>query len=217
MHYKMTPQEYFRKLIELYFNARKPQYYNPNIQRGRSASVASDFEDLTALFIALNNPHPCEYFVDQPLRFNNKETKYPDIVIQHESGEIKDLIDVKADIGWNRNGMHPLCKEWEERIENVKGTPTQFKQGTTKEKHTGQFSKHLTYHVLVASEENASQQLLEDHARVLADMQNVQLYILSNGIHPNCYKYTQIETLQRINIHEEEFVRFFNHLNPEKE
>ena len=30
MQYKMTPQEYFRKLIELYVNARKPKYYNPN-------------------------------------------------------------------------------------------------------------------------------------------------------------------------------------------
>lgn len=212
MQYKMTPQEYFRKLIELYVNARKPKYYNPNIQRGRSTSVASDFEDLTALFIALNNPLPCDYFVDQPLRFTGTTTKYPDIVIQQDNGEIKDLIDVKADIGWNRNGMYPLCEAWETRIEKVKGTSTQFKQGTTKTLHEGQFSNDLTYHVLVASAENASQQLLKDHAKVLATMTNVQLYILSDGIHPNSYKYNQADTLQHINLHHDEFERLFNHI-----
>lgn len=212
MQYKMTPTEYFRKLTELYFESREAKYYNPNIKRGRSASVSSSFEDLTALFIALNNPHPCNYYVDQPLRFTGNATRYPDIVIQDMDGEIRNLIDVKSDIGWNRDGMYRFCKEWESRIQTVQGTSTQFKGGTTKEMKSGHFSDRLKYHILIASTENSGPQVLEDHAKVRAQMKHVQLYILSDGIHPNNYKYNQTETLNHIHIHEDEFERLFDHI-----
>lgn len=118
----MSPEDYLGKIIELYHESRDPKYYNPNIKRGRSASISSGLEDLTALFIALNNPNQCSYFTDQPMKFEGSTTKYPDIVIQKENGEIENLVDVKTDIGWNREGMYSFCKEWDERIESIKGT-----------------------------------------------------------------------------------------------
>lgn len=208
----MTPREYFRKLIELYSESRETKYYNPNIKRGRSASISSSFEDLTAIFIALNNPNQCHYFVDQPLRFEGSTTKYPDIVIQDINGDIKDLIDVKTDIGWNRAGMYPFCEEWEKRIESIKGTNTQFKVGTTKEVKSGRFSNDLRYHILVASQENSGSKVIEDHKHVKDNMNNVYLYLLSDGVHPNNYKMNQEDTLNLVNIHESEFERFFNQI-----
>ena len=123
----MTPKEYFRKIIELYEKSRIPQFYNPNIQRGRSASISSELEDLTALFIALNNPNQCNYFIDQPMKFLGSTTKYPDIVIQKTDGVIDHLIDVKTDLGWNRNGIYAFCDKWEKAIAAVKGKETSFK------------------------------------------------------------------------------------------
>ncbi len=147
----MPPKEYFRKLIELYHQSRDPKYYNPNIYRGRSSSISSELEDLTALFIALNNPHQCNYFADQPIKFEGSTTKYPDIVIQNKDGSIKNLIDVKTDIGWNRESMYSFCAEWEKRIESVKGTDTEFRKGKNKEKLVGRFSDELKYHILLIS------------------------------------------------------------------
>lgn len=210
MHYKMTPTEYFRKLIELYVNSREPKYYNPNIFRGRSTSISSELEDLTAFFIALNNPDSCNYFTDQPLKFQEPKTKYPDIVIQHENNVIYDLVDMKADTGWNRDGMLKFCKEWEDCIESAKGKETHFINGKTKEKHCGKFSKNLKYHVVVATEVNSGKKILEDYELVNEQCTNVELYILSKGIHPNSYSLSQDEILKKISINNTEFDRLMN-------
>ena len=210
MEYKIPPKEYFRKLVELYHQSRDPKYYNPNIYRGRSSSISSELEDLTALFIALNNPHQCNYFTDQPIRFEGSSTKYPDIVIQNKDGIIKNLIDVKTDIGWNRKGMYSFCMEWERRIKSVKGTETEFRKGKSKEKLIGKFSDELKYHILVISKINSGKQIESDYKKVKVEMKNVFLYILSGKTHPNSYEFSQEETLNHININNQEFERLFS-------
>ena len=210
--YKMTPQEYFKKIIELYQKSREPEYYNPNILRGRSSSISSKLEDLTALFIALNNPCNCNYYTDQPIKFEGSTTKYPDIVIQEANGKIKNLIDVKTDIGWNRDGMFKFCKEWENRIEKIKSTKTQFKLGVDKKLVEGSFSENLHYHVLVISKINSGKQIESDYKKVEQEMKNVSLYILSDSVHPNNYEFTIKKTLQNIIINNNEFERMLNRI-----
>jgi len=209
----MSPEEYFRKIIELYHQSRDPKYYNPNIKRGRSASISSDLEDLTALFIALNNPHQCSYFTDQPIKFEGSTIKYPDIVIQNKDGQIENLIDVKTDIGWNRDGMYLFCEDWERRIESVKGTETSFKQGKDKSIIHGAFSKELKYHILVVSKINSGKAIETDYEQVQKKLKNVYLYILSDGVHPNNYEYDISDTIENIAIHDDEFERLFLYLN----
>ncbi len=208
----MSPEEYFRKIIELYIGSREPRFYNPNILRGRSASISSDVEDLTALFIALNNPNQCSYFTDQAMKFGEGPAKYPDVVIQNQNGLIKNLIDVKTDIGWDRDGLYSFCETWEQRIEAVKGTDTHFKQGKDKTKIDGKFSKRLTYHVVVISEANSGDTLKLDHSKVKSQLKNVRLYILSNGEHPNNYKFAPAELMGKININHREFERLLSHI-----
>ncbi|GBE15193.1 hypothetical protein BMS3Abin14_01247 [bacterium BMS3Abin14] len=208
----MPPKEYFRKLIELYSESRETKYYNPNIFRGRSSSISSQLEDLTALFIALNNPDHCTYYIDQPVRFGSSKTRYPDIVIQNGDKTIENLIDVKADIGWNRDGMYKFCMEWEDRIKAVQGTETTFTDGKSKEKRHGKFSKRLKYHVLIATLENSGKTLKNDHDKIKNECSNVNLYLLSDGQHPNTYGLTQQDVLDKINIQDDEFRRFFENL-----
>ena len=210
VHYKMSPGEFFRKLIELYFESREPKYYNPNIFRGRSSSVSSALEDLAALFISLNNPNSCNYYTDQPIKFSGSSTKYPDIVIKHEDGAIHDLIDMKADTGWNRDGMLSFCWDWERRIESIKGKATSFSVGKTKISKGGTFSKDLKYHVVVASEINSGKKILKDYEVIKRECKNVKLYLLSNGLHPNHYGLSQSQVLNKINIKHEEFDRLLN-------
>lgn len=213
MHYKMTPEEFFKKLIELYRSAREPKYYNPNIFRGRSFSISSELEDLTALFIALNNPKLCNYFTDQPIKFEGTTTKYPDIVIQNDdSNTIDNLIDTKTDTGWNRDGMLDFCMKWEAIIEKAKGKETSFSNGKTRKKHTGVFSENLHYHVIVATEINSGQKILEDYKKVKSECKNVSLYILSSGVHPNNYELSESEILDKMTINKPEFDRLMDHL-----
>jgi hypothetical protein len=200
MKYKMTPKEYFRKIIELYEKSRVPQFYNPNIQRGRSASISSGLEDLTALFIALNNPNQCIYFSDQPMKFKGTTTKYPDIVIQNQDGVIEHLIDVKTDTGWNRDGTYEFCERWEKTIAKVKGTETSFKRGVDKQLIRGEFSSDLKYHVVVISKLNSGKNIEVDRTRVTQNLHNVCLYILSDGIHPNKYGLSAEIKLESIKI-----------------
>ena len=205
--YKMTPSEYFKKIVQLYHASREPEYYNPNIKRGRSSSISSRLEDLTALFIALNNPNNCNYYTDQPIKFEGSTTKYPDIVIQEENGKIKNLIDVKTDIGWNREGMFNFCSEWEKRIDKIKSTKTKFKQGSDKKNIEGMFSNKLKYHILVISKINSGKTIESDYKKVNSTMKNVSLYILSDEIHPNNYELSVQETLTKIKINELEIER----------
>ena len=212
MEYKMSPEEYFRKINELYRNARKPKFYNPNIKRGRSSSISSELEDLTALFISLNNPNRCDYFTDQPMKFSGSTPKYPDIVIQNSNGLIKNIIDVKADIGWDRSGLYSLCEEWEKRINSVKGTTTSFKQGIDKSIIDGQFSKNLKCHVVVITKENSGEEIDNDYERVKRKLKNVCLYILSDGLHPNEYHLSISEIMEKIHIHHDDFDRLLSHI-----
>jgi hypothetical protein len=216
MKYKMTPKEYFRKIIELYEKSRVPQFYNPNIQRGRSASISSGLEDLTALFIALNNPNQCRYFTDQPMKFRGTTTKYPDIVIQNQDGVIEHLIDVKTDTGWNRDGTYDFCERWEKTISKVKGTKTSFKRGLDKKLIHGEFSSDLKYHVVVISKLNSGKNIVLDRVRVIENLVNVCLYILSDGLHPNKYGLSAEIKLEAIKIANDDVERLLTSITNRK-
>ena len=51
-----------------------------------------------------------------------------------------------------------------------------------------------------------------DYERVNREFKNVLLYVLSNGLHPNNYKYSSKEAMQKIEIQENEFVRLFSYI-----
>ncbi|GHV94502.1 hypothetical protein AGMMS50293_08220 [Spirochaetia bacterium] len=94
---RMSPADFVRKVIDLYFAARSPNYYHPSIKRGRSRTISGQVEDLCALFFAININKKYTYLVDQAITFN-KETIYPDIAII-DNNELKSIIDVKMDLG----------------------------------------------------------------------------------------------------------------------
>lgn len=52
--YNMTPEEFIKKIRDLYQQAKNPRYYHPRIRRGRSHSISALSEDLVAAFIAFN-------------------------------------------------------------------------------------------------------------------------------------------------------------------
>ena len=77
----------------------------------------------------------------------------------------------------------------------------------------GTFSKKLKYHVLVVSKKNSGKLIDADHVNVNKDFKNVSLYVLSDGVHPNNYKYSISETINNIHIIEKEFNRLLSYIN----
>ena len=188
MNYEMSPECFMKKVVQLYHKAREPKFpaKGGNVFRGRSASISSALEDLFAHFLAENSQGQHTFYVDQCMRFG-KGSRYPDVVVKKDDDTISDLFDLKADVGWKRNGMYGFCEEWNNIIEQAQETETKFNLGTTKEQKTARFSLDLKYHVVVITDRNASKKLDEDVARVNQNLRNVRMYVLSRGIHPNEY------------------------------
>jgi hypothetical protein len=206
--HKMTPEEYFRKIIELYRQSRKPSFNNANIFRGRSASISSRVEDLTALFIALNNPEQCNYFVDQAIKSKGGPNKYPDIVILKKSGQIKHFLDIKTDMGWNRRGLLDLCKKWQHYLDSVKGQKISFKNGKFKDRIEGRISQKIKFHIVILSRINSGNNLEKDISQIQSDknLKNIRIYVMSSGKHPNSHRFEQDELLKNnLCIDEKEF------------
>lgn len=131
--YKLIPREYFRKIIELYINAREPKFYNPNILRWRSISISSELEDLTALFLALNNNNDCFYYTDQHIKVEFASNKYLDILVFNKIDSfVSHLVDVKTDIWWDRKGMKDFCIQRDKRIEELKSLKFSLKTWNNK-------------------------------------------------------------------------------------
>ena len=216
MDYVITPEKFMEYVRQLYTEARAIKRPHPieakdaDIFRGRNHSISGALEDLLAWFISQNNPNRCRYFTDQPMKFG-KSTRYPDIVIQTESERINHLIDVKADLGWNRNGLYKFCESWNERILEVRGTPTSFKKGENKEDCKGEFTESLKYHVVIITDTNADAKKLRDDIKEVEEkLKGVEVYILSNGLHPNNYFMNGETPNKEMEIRTDEFDRLIS-------
>ena len=216
----MTPEIFFEKLIKLYSDSRESIFPAENIYRGRNVSISGYLEDLFAKFIATNNPKKeFDYLIDQPMSFpssnlDKQVTKYPDIVIQsQQDGVITHLIDMKTDLGWNRNGMLEFCNEWEGIIESSKNKETNFKDGKTKVEKKGKFSKNLHLHIVVASRINSGKTIWEHYKEIETSLKNVSIYILSDKVHPNNYEMSDKDILNKIEIRHHEFKRFLDKIS----
>ncbi|MHA3048548.1 hypothetical protein [Acinetobacter sp. ANC 4639] len=214
----MKPQEFFSQLVDLYKQQQNSKKIAENIFRGRSRSISSAAEDLVAQFISKNIKRHCIYYVDQPLQFGASNiVKYPDIFILENDKTISHLIDIKLDVGWNRDAMLDFCAIRHHEVMNVLGKLTQFntknEMGDKIENKNMRFSENLTYHILLLSKENAKKDILDKHyAQVLNKYKNIKLYIFSEGIHPNEYV-TKEEIMAKLQINDVEFLRFIELLN----
>ena len=216
----MKPQEFFSQLIDLYKQQQSSKKIAENIFRGRSRSVSSEAEDLMAQFISKNIKRQCTYYVDQPLQFGASNiVKYPDIFILENDKTISHLIDIKLDVGWNRDAMLDFCGIRHREVIKVLGKTTQFntknEMGGRIENKNIRFSENLTYNILLLSKENAKKGLLDEHyAQILNKYRNIKLYILSEGIHPNEYV-TKEEIMAKLQVNDAEFQRLLSTLNNE--
>jgi hypothetical protein len=185
---KETAEHFIKNVVKTYQEARElafPDIHN-KVERGRNHTVASKIEDLLAITIQtkLNRHHT--FKVDQPLSIEGK-TFYPDIVVIRK-GQVVHLLDLKMDLGWNRNGFTDFCKKADARNIKHQGKIAVLKNGRTKIPGELKIAPDCKHHVVVVSSTNISKEKFEKHIAATNKLKSTKVYTLSHEVHPNTYR-----------------------------
>jgi len=201
---KMTSLQFTEKVIELYTRARHSSFYHPKIRRGRSHTISAQVEDLLAAFLGFNLLKDFDIYVDQPITVEGiKKQLYPDIILS-EQGILKSFIDVKMDLGWNRDGFIKFCQDKDKEIDKTLSRKYNLKDGLTKKVSTGHISNMLKYHVVIISNKNISETKFNRNIEETKTLNHLKVYCLTSNQHPNTYD--ELKTvLDSIKINNDQF------------
>lgn len=204
----MSPKDLILKIVKAYQDARIPQQVDARIRRGRSHSISSVTEDLFAHFLISNDSTIDVVYVDQPIYFKNAEKQiYPDIVIVRKNS-IAGFIDIKMDLGWNRNGLFELCKKHYEMIKKIKGVECHLRDGETKQLRNLRVAENVSYNVVIISRTNINAALLESQLeQVRSFSPNLDVFVLCDKGHPNSYGIEPEKLVEELGINDKEFER----------
>lgn len=192
----MTHPELLSSVRQLYVEARKEKFPIRNVSRCTSHSISSELEDLIAQYCyELINDSSVYIFIDPQISFldlslknstRNRPLQYrPDILIV-KNFEVRVVIDVKTDFGYNRRNYLNLMREKSSLVARIAGQPFSFKNGS-REKIKGSFvfSSCLRLAYIVAS--NRIAKTLEIDTLAINQMSNVDVFFISSGCHLNSY------------------------------
>jgi len=193
----MNPREFFEEIRRMYLKARNLKYKNNSIKRGRSHFISSATEDLVAFYLSENLNNEYYFYVDQPIKIQGRRNaRYIDIIITKEN-IIKNIIDIKMDLGWHRGGFD--YKQIIKLLDDIRGN--KFKKG---EELIG--SNECRYHFVIISGENISEAKMRSVVDELKKYErDISYYILSHGMHPNEYVDDENYIWQKIKINNDEF------------
>jgi len=190
----MEPIDFIGEIANQYKHACNTHINHTKIQRGRSHSISSIAEDLFAFFLTQRIPTIEKILIDQPItipttKLPNKSSFqiYPDLAIIKE-GQVSNLLDLKTDLGWNRDGLVDKAKKHLRTVELAKGHTAKFRDGKTQEKQVIQFSDKLKHSIVIISGENINRKKLQSQIlEVKAISKLIDIFVLSSGVHPNEY------------------------------
>ncbi|MCK4787955.1 MAG: hypothetical protein KAV87_29650 [Desulfobacteraceae bacterium] len=208
--FKMTPEQFMRKVAESYVSAREPMFYHPTIRRGRSHAISGLLEDLFAAFLAFNFTGHYELLVDQPITVN-RSTMYPDIILVKDN-KVRDLVDVKTDLGWKRIEFVQLCKETDSKLAKIGRKEGTVRDGVTKEQKVLKLLKQVRYHIVIISGQNIPKEQFRKNIDGVKKLKHIGVYVLSENQHPNVYGKSIDEIMEAMVVREDEFERLMANL-----
>ncbi|BCZ46836.1 hypothetical protein psyc5s11_29030 [Clostridium gelidum] len=215
-NYIMEPNEFFEEVINLYEISRRTKYPNDLIRRGTSHSISSEIEDLMAQFLVTNLKNKYKIYIAQTLSYkiNNKSKSCEfDLLLVDNKNEINNVVEIKIDQGHIRNGVVNYCKNRRYLLDMLERNLCKCNDGITKEKFTLKFGDKPTCHLVIVSNKNISKRELDENIKKIKCISNIELYFLSNGEHPNSYKFKGTELIDKISIDKDEFGRLMDSLS----
>lgn len=192
----MTDKEFISTICSYYKESRKLMVgaNGHNIWRGVSHSISSQSEDLFALFVAEKlDDSSLEFIVDKTMTYKmpgQKSVQFrPDLAIV-KNGTLTHSIDLKMDMGYKRRYFETPEFKIEERkfnaLRNQNFESVSYKNEGRKVE-LGVSSK-IKNQIVVISEKNEGKSTNRtDMISAIAEMDWVEIYYLSGGVHPNNY------------------------------
>lgn len=197
----MTPKDFLNQIRAAYLNARKCAFTSENhgiIKRGTSHSISSLSEDLLACYCAdkVSNPKNIKILIDPPLSFkgtglkNKSDRKSllirPDVALCKED-RIVCLFDIKTDLGYKRKIFLDQAKDRNNQMNFIKGKPAKINDGETKLPETFIIDTNVKFVYIIISQGNINRSTQENYIRNIKNLDNADIFVLSNGDHLNNY------------------------------
>lgn len=215
-NYIMEPNEFFEEVVNLYEISRRLKYPNDLLRRGTSHSISSEIEDLMAHFLVTNLKNKYKIYIAQTLSYkiNNKNKSCEfDLLLVDNKNEISNVVEIKTDLGHIRNGLVNYCEKRNCLLNMLRRKLIKCNDGITKEKFTLKFGDKSICHLVIVNNKNISKRELDENIKNIKCISNIELYFLSNGEHPNSYKFKGTELIDKISIDEDEFGRLMDSLS----
>lgn len=182
----MNSQEFFNNLVNLYQHARIPCFASLAIKRDRCRSVSGALEDLLAYMIVQNHDGKYLAYVDQYLNLGKKPVMYVDVLLYNQTNrKVEHFIDAKTDLGWSSTGLEALCRRFKQQVERAKQVRVKLVDQTGVERYLP-VSSDAQCHVVIATRVNGRGLTAERIDRIQRDL-GVNVFVLSDGLHPNSF------------------------------
>lgn len=203
----MTPKELIINIAQLYRDARIPHIIDKKISRGRSHSVSSLTEDLFAHFLISNDKTIDKILVDQSISFPEESIKtiYPDITIIKQ-GIATNFIDLKMDMGWNRDGLLKVANKHFESVKSMQGHTGRYYDGISKEKFEFKVGQDASYDIVIISDTNINAAKLSEQLNQCQSLTPItEAFVLYSGGHPNTYEFSPEELGENLTVNQSNF------------
>lgn len=201
----MKPDEFIESVVDAYRAARVPIQPHPKLSRGESRAIASETEDRFAYFLIDRLKNVDHILINQTITSvlnGAKERIKPDLVICRGE-EIRLLIDLKMDLGYNRTGLSDSMKKMDERMLKIRGQKFSLweKVGEGRRRLERTLSKNAKYVFVVISDQNIKKNQFAEIEAAGAKLANTALFVLLRGIHPNAYGQSRSDTVLKVKQH----------------
>jgi len=122
-----------------------------------------------------------------------------------KNNKIVALVDLKMDMGYNRNGLVNLCVEKNARLQHLRGKLGKINKGKSKDESEVVFSENLISFIAIITNKNSGKKLDEYLNSVSIYEPDVCTYVLTRGLHPNSYKMTEEANFKGLKIERDAF------------
>jgi len=211
----MTSKEFINEIIEYYVSSRELTVDKGafNIWRGVSHSISSQSEDLFAKMIANElNDRNLEFIVDKTfsMRMSSGESLQfrPDLAIV-KGGVLTNIIDLKMDMGYKRryHETDVFQKEHEKfKAFRNKGYISISYNRDGKRIHLTPVDSIINQIVVISERNEGKAQNRLDMIDEINNLDWIEIYYLSGGVHPNAYDGS---TLKNLTVNQTEFDRLY--------
>jgi hypothetical protein len=178
----MTDKDFIKAIVDLYRSSRLTNFSVENVTRCKNRPISGFAEDTLAFYISHHIDSNNSIFIEpevQVILDGEKKMICPDVLILRPDNSVKQMWDIKMDLGRRRDSFVQFCNDKSQLVNNIKGTKATFSGREIV------FSDELTFNIVVISDTNISKQKGQSNIQQTRNIANVGVFFLTSKLHPN--------------------------------